>query len=253
MILHHKGLSIDQGLIKFKKGFKYSDTISFIPIYYNKKEILIQSPNMYIPFDVIDYNGNNKRYLDLSFQNLCDKETSDFFNNLDIISKRVRDNYSDFCINDFIKERGEYKWMRFKLGDDTLFFNQNKEKLENIPRKTFGVFIISLNGLWLINNKIWFNWKILQSKLYIPIKLKEYYFIEEEDKSTKNKQPPRPPPIPPPPPPPLPSFLIRKETSLKDQISKNKNSSKQNVKEKDNFTPSINEIMFALKTLNKIS
>ena len=167
MILHHKGLSIDKGLIKFKKGFKYSDTISFIPIYYNKKEILIQSPNMYIPFDVIDYQGNNKRYLDLSFQNLCDKETSDFFNNLDIISKKVSDNYSDFSINDFIKERGEYKWMRFKLGDDTLFFNQNKEKLENIPKKTFGVFILSLNGLWLINNKIWFNWKILQSKLAV--------------------------------------------------------------------------------------
>ena len=39
MILHHKGLNIDEGLIKFKKGFKYSDNISFIPIQYNKKEL----------------------------------------------------------------------------------------------------------------------------------------------------------------------------------------------------------------------
>ena len=251
MILHHKGLTIDEGLIKFKKGFKYSDNMSFIPIYYNKKEILIQSPNMYIPFDVIEYKENNKKYLDLSFQDLGDKETNDFLNNLAIISKRVKENYSDCCINDFIKERGQYKWIRGKLPTDTLFFDQNKVKLEEIPQKTFGVFILSLNGLWLINNKIWFNWKILQAKLYIPIKLKEYYFIDEEDKNTKIT-PPRPPPIPPPPPPPLPSFLIKKGTPLKDQISKNKKF-KKDVKENDNFTPSINEILFALKKLNKIS
>ena len=181
MILHHKGLNINERLIKFKKGFKYSDNISFIPIQYNKTELLIQTPNMYIPFDVVDYKENKKRYLDLTFQNLCDKETIDFLNNLTIISNKVKSNYKDFIINDFIKERGPYKWTRFKLSNDALFFNQNKEKINNIPIKHFGVFIISLNGLWIINKKVWFNWKILQSKLYIPIKLKEYHFFDEED------------------------------------------------------------------------
>ena len=184
MILHHKDLIINKKLIKFKKGFKYTDNISFVPIYYNKKEIILQSPNMYIPFDVINYNENNKRYLDLSFQNLCDKDTNAFMDNLEIILNNVKENYSKFVINNFIKEKGPYKWMRFKLDNDTLFFNQNKEKVDTIPIKTFGVFILSLNGLWLIDNKIWFNWKILQSKSYIPIKLKEYYFFDEEDKDT---------------------------------------------------------------------
>ena len=85
MILHHKDLIINKKLIKFKKGFKYTDNISFVPIYYNKKEIILQSPNMYIPFDVINYNENNKKYLDLSFQNLCDKDTNAFMDNLEII------------------------------------------------------------------------------------------------------------------------------------------------------------------------
>ena len=40
---------------------------------------------------------------------------------------------------------------------------------------------------------------------------------------------------------------------IKDQISKNKGMINKNVKENDNFTPSINEIMNALKTLNKIT
>ena len=78
MILHHKGLTIDKKLIKFKKGFKYTDSISFVPIYYNKTELLLQSPNMYIPFDIITYKENNKKYLDLTFQNVCDKETKTF-------------------------------------------------------------------------------------------------------------------------------------------------------------------------------
>ena len=58
--------------------------------------------------------------------------------------------------------------MRFKLEDDymALFFNQNKERINYIPNKTMGVFIFfSLNGLWLMKDKIWFNWTILQSKI----------------------------------------------------------------------------------------
>ena len=50
MILHHKGLKIDENQLKFKESFKYSENLKFIPIQYNKKELLVQSPNMYIPF-----------------------------------------------------------------------------------------------------------------------------------------------------------------------------------------------------------
>ena len=61
MILHHKGLKIDVKLLKFKKGFKYSDDLSFIPISYDKKELLLQSPNMYIPFEVKKYTDESKK------------------------------------------------------------------------------------------------------------------------------------------------------------------------------------------------
>ena len=83
--------------------------------------------------------------------------------------------------------------MRFKIGEGSLVFNQNKEKIEKINSKTFGVFIIGLSGLWIMNNKVWFNWEILQSKIYIPVKLKEYYFFDEEKeiiKETKSNLPP---------------------------------------------------------------
>ena len=61
MILHHKGLKIDENQLKFKKGFKYSENLKFIPIQYNKKELLVQSPNMYIPFGVKKYSDNCKK------------------------------------------------------------------------------------------------------------------------------------------------------------------------------------------------
>ena len=248
MILHHKGLNINEELIKFKKGFKYSENISFIPMYYNNEELLLQSPNMYIPFDVIEYEGKkNKRYLDLTFQNSCDKVTSVFLENLDFIFNKVKKKYKNYNVNGFIRERGDYKWMRFKIEESTLFFDQNKKKIEDIPNKKFGVFILSLNGIWIIDGKIWFNWKILQSKLYIPTKLKEYYLFDEEDHHKKII----PTPPPPPPPPPPPSF-IKENSSIKDQISKNKKNKKKDIKESDSFTPSINELMFALRSLNKI-
>ena len=82
MILHHKGLIIKEDLIKLKKGFKYSDSVSFTPIQYNKGDLLIQTPNMYVPFEVVEYKENNKKYIDLTFQNLCDKETKQFLDNL---------------------------------------------------------------------------------------------------------------------------------------------------------------------------
>ena len=141
---------------------------------------------MYIPFEVKKYSDKcKKRYLDLTFQNLTDKETLDFLENLSVIFKKVNKVYGSYDINEFIKETDIYKWMRFKLEDESLFFNQNKERINYIPNKTMGVFIFSLNGLWLMKDKIWFNWTILQSKIYIPIKLKEYIFIDDEEKDNK--------------------------------------------------------------------
>ena len=95
MILHHKGLKIDVKLLKFKKGFKYSDDLSFIPISYDKKELLLQSPNMYIPFEVKKYTDESKKkYLDLTFQTSSDKDTNDLINiNTDIYSIKKIDNH----------------------------------------------------------------------------------------------------------------------------------------------------------------
>jgi hypothetical protein len=242
MILNHKDLNIKTELLSFKKKIKYSDNFIFIPIKYENKELLIQTPDLFIPFDINKYSDKcTKQYLDLSFQSSIDnKQTELFINNLKNIHNKTIKNYeSKYEISDFIKENEFSKWMRFKISEESLVFNQNKEKIEKIISKTYGVFIIGLSGLWIMDNKVWFNWEIIQSKIYVPIKLKEYYFFDDEKEIIITPKRNIPPP-PPPPPPPV------KKSQNKIIIQKKNIKFKQ---EEKFFQPNINELLLALKTL----
>ena len=90
--------------------------------------------------------------------------------------------------------------MRFKILNNTLFFNDKKEKIRTIENLTYGEFIIHLNGLWIINNIITYEWVILQAKVDMPLHLCEYAFIDEDSHKGKGKGKGIPPPPPPPPP-----------------------------------------------------
>lgn len=240
MILNHKDLNIKPELLSFKKKIKYSDNFIFIPIKYENKELLIQTPDLFIPFDINKYSDKcTKQYLDLSFQSSIDnKQTELFINNLKNIHNKTIKNYeSKYEISDFIKENDFSKWMRFKISEESLIFNQNKEKIEKIISKTYGVFIIGLSGLWIMDNKVWFNWEIIQSKIYVPIKLKEYYFFDDEKEIIITPKRNIPPPPPPPP--------VKKSQNKIIIQKKNKK-----IKQEENFfQPNINELLLALKTL----
>ena len=56
--------------IKIHKKLDHLNGFTFIPIKYDNNDILIQTPKLFIPFNISSYNNNNKRYLDLSFQNI---------------------------------------------------------------------------------------------------------------------------------------------------------------------------------------
>ena len=68
-----------------------------------------------------------------------------------------------------------------------LIYDEHKNKLNEINKFTYGNFIIHLDGLWLNNNSIWFQWYLLQAKIKIPLHLKEYSFIDEIEKKEINK------------------------------------------------------------------
>ena len=73
MIIHHKE-DFSEYDICILKSLKYSDTFTFIPIQLNKKETnkfqkcIFQTPLLFSPFG-IQTTKNNKRIIDVSFQN----------------------------------------------------------------------------------------------------------------------------------------------------------------------------------------
>ena len=63
----------------FKKKVHLSKDFSFIPITYDDKDFIIQTPKLFIPFTLQQYPNNNKKYLNLSFQDTQDKNTYEQF------------------------------------------------------------------------------------------------------------------------------------------------------------------------------
>ena len=137
--------------------------------------------------------------------------------------------------------------MRFKVSEDCLFFDQNKNQIDSFNPKVFGIFIIQLTGLWIMNQKIWFNWVILQAKINLPIRLKEYAFVDDDEE--QKKKIPIPPPPPPPPPPPLKKNNLIKGKDLQNIVLKK---TKKTVSKKDSYMPSLDEIRNALQSLQRI-
>jgi len=281
MILNHKNFQYDKNLLTIKRKQKFSQEFTFIPLKYNSQEFLIQTPILFVPFGIQQYSVNDsKKYLDLSFQNLeNDQNIQVFLKNLKKIHSSVRKGFQKYTVDNFIKVNKFSPLMRLKINDHCLFFDQNKNKYQDDLPKTYGSFIIHLTGLWSMNQKIWFQWQLLQAKIKIPFVLKEYAFIDdgekEKEKIIQSKIPP---------PPPLPPLDKKDKKDKKDKYSKmltlgipkeaveqkkaldrirpedlqnvklkrGKGINKKDKKNDDSFTPSLDEIRNALQSLQKI-
>ena len=266
MILFYKTTIIDKTLIKRNKKLSYSKDFTFVPITYNSKPYILQTPPLFIPFGIQSYDQDSKKYyINVSLQN---EDT--FINNCLVpFYEKINNLHKNHHVEDFIKENEYSQWMRLKFGEDCIHFNETKEKINKIPPKMFGTFIIHLAGYWILDQKIFFQWKILQSKIHAPIKLEEYAFIDEKPKSI-----PKPPPLPPPPPllpkPPtnkyqkmlklgIPKSAVDHKISmdriqasdLQNVVLKKCKVNENKIKHTDNFRPSLDEINIALKALKK--
>ena len=192
MIIHHQE-DFSTYKLCLCKSLKYSDTFTFIPIkiYKNKySECIIQTPLLFTPFG-IQKTQNNKDIIDLSFQN---KENDDSLKNflkiLKIIYQSIFKKYkSKYTVNPFIKETNYNECIRLKISNNTILYDELKNKIYTIDKFTYGNFLIHLEGIWINENNIWFQWNLLQAKIKLPFYLKEYSFIEEiqERKTRKNK------------------------------------------------------------------
>uniref|UniRef100_A0A6C0C6F0 Uncharacterized protein n=1 Tax=viral metagenome TaxID=1070528 RepID=A0A6C0C6F0_9ZZZZ len=245
---------LNKNNINIKKRLKYSDNCTLIPIKYNNNDLIIQTPKMYIPYgEKYVYNNNNKKFVDISFQNINnDNNIKLFYNNLLLIYNKINDFY-EYNVDDIIKKYNKNDLLRLKINKEILIFDQNKKNIDKIINNTYGSFIIYLHGLWLSNNTLYFHFELLQCKIDIPIFLNEYSFIDDvkpdlinnikKDKGNKsNKGKGKGKGIQPPPPPPplnekyekmirmgIPKEAVLQKMRLESKVNRIKPSDLQNV------------------------
>ena len=196
--------NLDVKLINIKKKLKYSDLCTLIPIKYNNEDLIIQTPKMYIPYgEKYVYNNSKKKYLDISFQNIKnDNNIKILYDNLLLIYDKVN-NFYEYYLDDIIKKYNKNDLLRLKINKNILIFDQNKNIIDKIINNLYGNFIIHLQGLWLINETLYFHWELLQCKIDMPLYLSEYSFIDDNIPiKGKSKGKGKGKGLPPPPPPP---------------------------------------------------
>ena len=183
MIIHHTENLKSYDLF-IKKSLKYSDKFTFIPIRLKKDKIfnkcIFQTPLLFTPYG-IQKTQNNRNIIDISFQNIDnDKNQSIFHNNLKYIYDCVYNKYKyNYIVNEFLKKTDFNDCLRLKISEMTKIFDESKNSIEKIDKYTYGNFIIELDGLWINEDNIWFQWNLLQAKVKLPTHLSEYSFIDE--------------------------------------------------------------------------
>jgi hypothetical protein len=189
MIIHYKELN--EILLGKKKPLKYSEEFTFVPlrIYYDNifQDCVFQTPKLFIPYGKQKLD-NGKFIIDLSFQNReNDKDNETFLGSLVKIYSIIKDNYRDKNVNSFLKKTTFDYTMRLKVSLNSKFYDTLKQDLYRIDSFSYGTFIIQLEGLWIHNNEIWFQWILLQAKIERPSFLEEYAFLEDPQKEENTK------------------------------------------------------------------
>ena len=217
--------------INIKKSLKYSNDFTFVGLSLNKKDICIQTPKLYTKYGI---NKNyDKSFINLSLQNIENDNTiKNFKFNLDLIYNFIKRKYYNYNVVNYLKDLE----FRLKVKDNIKIYYKQKNAIINIMSNTYGYYIIYLQGFWIINKDIYFQWYVLQAKIDLPLHLNDYAFIDESPKNIP-KNIPKPPPLP-----------IFKRSENKIVIKKNK------VKiEKKGEVPSLDDIRFALSRLKCIN
>ena len=239
-MIHSCDKILDSKNINYKKKLKYSEGFSFVGISYLKKDFCIQTPKLYSKY------GLNKKYdkyfIDLSLQNICnDDNIKILLDDYNMIYNTIKNKYKNYNVVNPLKN----DTIRFKTKSDFKVYDSNRDILESVLPNTYGNYIIYLQGIWLIENDIYFQWYTLQAKIDMPLNLEEYAFLDSIKVDI-----PKPPPLPKfiPKPPPLPNFK-----KVEKMIVEKKKVVKKVVKN-DIDVPTLDEIMVALsklKTINK--
>ena len=189
-VLHFKDINVSK--IKFKKMYSSSSYFSKVSIKYKKSNLIIQSPRLFIPYDLQFYGSDNlKCYLYLSLSNCrIQTEVGDFCNKLYEIEKLVKKKYTGKC---FKKNRNFTNLIKRDINNNLSLkikipfykekpmikvFNQDRKEIDfaDINAKMYCETLLCIDGIWFYNDTFGLTINLLQIKLDMPIMMKVYSF-----------------------------------------------------------------------------
>lgn len=193
----------------YSKPIKINEKYNRVNLFYKnnkeKNKIIIQSPPMFVPFDInneyntisISFSKKNVNngvmkfynfmdYLDKINKQIIKKKKKCWFNNKKFVYKPIIKNYKKIC--DFVSleipknKNGDYKFN---------IFNKNLEKItmDKITKNSEISIIAELSYIWINNKKkkIGCHWTVLQIKTYDSLNFDECLILDDdEDEKTDN-------------------------------------------------------------------
>lgn len=206
MIIFSNLINVDN--IILQKELKHNNNLIFIPIQYrydsykkekesykkDKEPFVFQINNLYCKFGLNVYS-EHKKSVDLYLKDEDDlkhQKTIEIFNDIFLKVKKL---YNNDYVEHLLKNYANDKFMRCKVHYFSKIYSTNKEKLniDDLKSRIFCDCILQLQGIWIyknspdelstkknpIKNKIWFEINLIQSRLHIPVCMKEYAFIDD--------------------------------------------------------------------------
>ena len=178
--------------ITFKKVYSIGNNIYNQPIKYMLKDLIIQTPIIYIPFGINSYN--NKKYLDISLLNIeSDPEMIEFkqfiCNINELVIKKIKtikrkNNKKIMSFKNSLKKTSNSFFpdrVRLSISESILVYNDYKRKIsfDCIQPKMYCKMLISPKCIWYSERDYGIVWNTLQVKIYDKVILDEYSFIDD--------------------------------------------------------------------------
>ena len=183
-IIKYNQFNIDY--FTYKKKISLNQKYSEIPIMYNNNDLIIQTPVLFIPFPLSNYNT-----LDISFTNTDDNDDIKIFqDSIKLIINKVRKKYKRKFINPLIEDNYYPCRLRCDVSKNILIFDENKilTNVKIFHAKTYCKFLLHISRLWTHKTKYGLCISILQAKLHKPkeIVLEDYSFIDSDSDSEEH-------------------------------------------------------------------
>jgi hypothetical protein len=177
---YHSDFDFNRSLLNVGGAHPIKNNIKHF-VKYNKDPLIIQTPLLYIPFGVQEYNTRNT--LDVSFHNIkYSKQTDHFYNTVNAIHNTILD-YIDTTDKTIfgIKHSVGYPPLLKLNVEKTSVWNNKREQLslEDIKKNSFGSLIINLEGVYINEKNIGFIWNVLQIRIKEEINLDTYAFVDD--------------------------------------------------------------------------